>query len=300
MGRRLVHRLVGAGHDVSVLSRNPERVRSRLPGPVEVIAWDGGKHRASGAMLEALRRAEAVVHLAGESIAGRWTQSKRAEIRRSRVEGTRALVQALAESDARPQTLVSMSAIGYYGDRGDEELTESSSPGAGFLAQVCQEWEREAFAARELGVRVVTLRTGIVLGSGGGALAPLVTVTKLGLGGQLGSGRQWWSWIHVEDLVSLIEQAILGPKAAAFAGPVNAVAPNPVRQHEVARTLGGILRRPALFPAPGFGLRLVLGEFASELLSSRRVLPARALELGFDFRFATLKTALRDLLGNGP
>ena len=232
-------------------------------------------------------------HLAGESVAGRWTAGKRREIRRSRIEGTRYLVAAIgaiAASSSRPRVLVSASAIGYYGDRGDRELTEEAAAGDDFLAGVCRDWEREAQGAQSYGVRVVCLRTGIVLGRGGAA-RPLLTLTRLGLGGPLGSGRQWWSWIHIDDLARLVEHAI----DEKLDGPVNATAPEPVRQNS-PRRLGRALRRPALLPAPGFSLRLALGGFAGELLSSRRVIPARALESGFAFRYGELDAALARLV----
>lgn len=294
VGRRLTQYLTGRGHAVSVLSRRPDRALEALPGIERAWRWDA----RAAAPAEAFHGVDAVVHLAGESVAGRWTARKRMEIQRSRVEGTRALVEGIGKgiaerrgADAKPRVLVSASAIGYYGDRGDEELTEEAAPGDDFLARVCRAWEREADAAGELGMRVVRLRIGIVLGPGGAA-KPLLALGRLGLGGPLGSGRQWWSWIHIDDLLRLVEHAIVNE----IAGAVNAVAPEAVRQREFARRLGRVLARPAVTPMPAFLLKIVLGEFASELLSSRRVVPRRALASGFEFRYGNLDEALAQVV----
>ncbi|HLS89939.1 MAG TPA: TIGR01777 family oxidoreductase [Limnochordia bacterium] len=294
VGRRLTQYLTGRGHAVSVLSRRPDSALEALPGIERAWGWDA----RAAAPAEAFHGVDAVVHLAGESVAGRCTARKREEIQRSRVEGTRALVEGMSKgiakrrgADAKPRVLISASAIGYYGDRGDEELTEEAAPGDDFLARVCRAWEREADAAGRLGVRVVRLRIGIVLGPGGAA-KPLLALGRLGLGGPLGSGRQWWSWIHIEDLLRLVEHVI----ASEIEGAVNAVAPEAVRQREFARRLGRALARPAVTPAPAFLLRVVLGAFASELLSSRRVIPRRALESGFEFRYGNLDDALAQLV----
>jgi hypothetical protein len=238
---------------------------------------------------------DAVVHLAGETIAGRWTPEKKRKIYDSRVLGTRNLVEGLTRLDAqeKPKVLVSASAVGYYGDRGDERLTEEAPPSEGFLSKVCQDWEREARRAEELGLRVVRLRFGIVLGPGGGALQTMLPLFKLGLGGPLGSGRQWWSWVHLDDVVGLITFAL---ENEAFSGAVNATAPNPVRQREFARTLGRVLRRPAALPAPAFALRLALGEFAGELLASTQAIPQKAQEMGYRFKYPELEGALRQIL----
>jgi hypothetical protein len=232
-----------------------------------------------------------VVHLAGATIGARWTDRRRAEIRASRVDATRALVAELARLPRPPRVLVSASAVGYYGDRGNEELAEDSAPGSGFLADLAVEWEEQARRAEALGVRVVLLRMGIVLGRGGGVLSRLVPLYRLGLGGAPGNGRQWWSWIALDDLLALMRRALIDD---ALRGPLNAVSPAPARAGEFARALGRVLHRPALAPAPAAMLRLAFGAMADEvLLASQRARPARLLELGFEFRHGALESALR-------
>jgi len=275
-----------------VLSRNPERAREKvghLAG--RIIRWDP---MAGPPPAEAFAGVEAVFHLAGESVAeGRWTAAQKARIRDSRVVGTRNLVQGIAQVSDRPRVLVSASAVGYYGDRGEEELTESASPGHDFLADVCVAWEQEALAAEKLGVRVVTERTGIVLGAGGGALAKMLTPFKLGAGGPLGNGRQWMPWVHVSDLARLYLHAA---EHESIRGPMNAVAPHPVRNSEFTKALGRQLRRPAFMPAPYLGLRLLFGEFAQVLFASQRVVPQVALDTGFTFQYPDIAAALKEIL----
>ncbi|HZI95439.1 MAG TPA: TIGR01777 family oxidoreductase [Patescibacteria group bacterium] len=253
-----------------------------------------------GGSIDAVRLegCDAVVHLAGEPIAaGRWNASRKEKILHSRVEGTRLLVDGLSRIARRPRVLVCASAIGYYGNRADEELKESSSPGDDFLAKVVRQWEAEAGRAASLGIRVVTLRLGIVLSAKGGALARMLTPFKLGLGGRLGDGRQWMSWIHIEDLVRVILFAL---QNEALSGPVNAVAPEPARNADFTVALAGALHRPALMPAPAFALRLALGEMADALLlSSARVVPGRLAEAGFAWKFPRLEAALGNLVGRG-
>lgn len=240
--------------------------------------------------LKDLPRADAVVHLAGEPVAQRWTGEAKRRIRESRVEGTRRLVTAIENAWPRPLTLISASAIGIYGERGDEELTEASPPGGGFLAEVCEEWEKAAAAAEPLGVRVVRVRIGVVLDRRGGALARMLTPFRLGAGGRLGTGRQWMSWVHIEDVVGLIGFALTEP---SLAGAVNATAPLPVTNAEFTRTLAEVLHRPALFPVPRFALRAMFGEMSSVLLESQRVLPKTAEAAGYSFRYGALRPALR-------
>jgi len=235
---------------------------------------------------------DAVVHLAGEPVAQRWSARAKQEIRDSRVEGTRRLVAGIAALPQKPRVLVSSSAIGYYGSRGDETLTEESGPGSDFLAAVCAAWEKEAQAAEELGIRVVRLRTGIVLDARGGALAKMLTPFRFGLGGRLGSGRQWMSWIHSDDLVGIIVHALENP----LSGAVNGVAPNPVRNSVFTQALARALHRPALFPVPQFGLRLMLGEMSEAVLASQRVLPKVAESEGYCFRYPDLPEALRETI----
>ena len=276
-----------------VLTRNPERAKAsigHLAG--RLVAWDPLQGPPPAAAFEGI---DVVFHLAGESVAGaRWTAAQKQRIRDSRVIGTRHLVQGIAQSTSgRPATLVSASAVGYYGNRGDDELTESAGPGDDFLAEVCAAWEQEALAARALGVRVVTARTGIVLGSGGGALERMLLPFKLGAGGPLGSGKQWMPWIHVTDLARLYHHAAA---TVAIDGPINAVAPEPVRNSEFTRALARQLHRPAFMPAPYFGLRLAFGEFAKVLFDSQRVIPRVALETGFVFRYPDIAAALAEIL----
>jgi len=238
---------------------------------------------------------DAVVHLAGESLVGRWTNEKKSAIRDSRVLGTRHLTAALAQAEVRPSVLVCASAIGFYGDRGDEVLGEKSPIGRGFLPEVCREWEEATQAAREAGIRVVNIRIGLVLSAKGGALANMLKPFKLGLGGRIGSGQQWWSWIHVDDIVGGIHHAL---RSGALAGAVNLVAPNAVRNAEFAKVLASVLRRPAIFPVPEFALRLVFGKQAAEemLLASQRVQPGKLGASGYTFRFRELRAALVDLI----
>ncbi len=273
IGRYLVKSLAGEGHSVRALSR---------------AAWNifGGEPPA-----ESLKGADAVVHLAGAPVAQRWTRRAREEIRDGRVKGTHHLVTALSTLPQRPEVLVCASAIGIYGDRGDEVLTEASPVARGFLPDVCRDWEREADLADSLGVRVVKLRFGIALGRKGGALEKMLPPFRAFVGGKLGPGSQWMSWIHIADIVGLIRYALDHP----ISGAVNATAPNPVRNSEFARELGAALHRPAIFPVPAVALRALLGQMADVLLASQRVLPKAAETAGYRFAFPELGPALRDL-----
>lgn len=290
IGSALCPRLRDGGHTVVALSRDVASARDRVPSLRGAFDWAPLAEPPPPAALDGV---EAVVHLAGESVAGRWGATQRAAIRDSRVIGTRHLVAGIKAAASPPELLVSSSAIGYYGDRGDEELTEESSPGDDFLAEVCQAWEAEARAAESPATRVVVLRTGIVLGQGGGALEKMLLPAKLGAGGPLGSGRQWWSWVHLEDALGIVEHALQRDPG----GVLNNTAPTPVRQRDFARQLGRVLHRPAFMPAPAFALRLALGGFATELLSSKRVVPRRTQATGYTYRFPDLGAALDDLLG---
>jgi uncharacterized protein (TIGR01777 family) len=234
---------------------------------------------------------DGVINLAGEPIAAKkWTHLQRHRIESSRVDGTNSLVQAIANAAVRPKFLISASAVGYYGPRGDETVTEETPPGNDFLSFVCRQWEEEAKKAEELGVRVARLRTGIVLGSGGGALAKMVEPFKFFVGGALGSGQQWMSWIQLEDHVRLILELI---ENTHMSGPVNATAPNPVRNKEFCQTLARVLHRPCWAPVPGFALKLLLGDMADMLLTGQKVIPAAAQKFGFRFRYPTLEEALQ-------
>ncbi len=296
LGRHLARRLrspggSGRGHELWALARDVRRAKALVPELERAHFWDA---LAGEPPPEALG-VDAVVHLAGETIAGRWTPEKKRRIYDSRVLGTRHLVEGLARlsADERPKALITASAVGYYGDRGDELLTEDAPPGQSFLAKVCQDWEREAQRAEALGMRVVRLRFGLVLGRDGGALPQMLPLFRWGLGGPLGSGRQWWSWVHVKDAVGLIVFAL---EDASLEGAVNAVAPEPVRQRDFAKALGRALRRPAVVPTPAWALRLALGEFAGELLASVRAIPQKAQEAGYRFQHPELEGALDDLL----
>jgi uncharacterized protein (TIGR01777 family) len=286
IGRRLMKLLAGQGHRLHVLSRH---AGTNLPAGVELSVWDPLRGPAPEG---ALCGADAVLHLAGEPVAQRWTAAARQRIRASRVVGTRHLVTSLASCSPRPPVLVCASAIGYYGSRGDEVLVENSAPGSGFLADVCVAWEQEAANAEALGIRVTRIRIGIVLDPSGGALKPMLTPFRAGLGGPLGGGRQWMSWIHAGDLAEMFRFALEKP-----APPVlNGVAPSAVTNADFTRALGAALHRPAFFPVPALALRLLLGEMAELLLSSQRVSPAAPEGAGFQFRHPELKGALADLL----
>lgn len=285
VGNVLVNRFVARDDRVVIVTRDPARARSARVG-VTYESW-----------LPEPSRFDAIVHLQGESIAGRrWNDAVKAELRASRVDATRKLVDAIAASTTRPRVLVAASASGYYGSRGDELLAESAAPDPGFLGELCVAWEREALRAETLGVRVVVVRIGIVLGAGAGALAKLVPIFRLGVGGPLGFGRTWFPWIHVNDLTSLLLFAV---DRDDLKGPVNAAAPGIVTNREFARELGRVLSRPALFPVPYPILRVVAGEVAGALVASQRVVPERALKAGFAFQHPELEPALRGLLGRG-
>ena len=265
-------------------------VRGRAQGAAQV-SWDP----LAPVSPAAVSGFDAVVHLAGETVVGRWTEEKKKAIRESRVQGTRNLAAALAQSDAKPRVLVCASAVGFYGSRGEELLREDSPAGQGFLPEVCREWEDASRIAAEAGIRTVNIRIGLVLSAKGGALANMLKPFKLGLGGRIGSGQQWWSWIHVDDIVGGIHHAI---GAESLSGPVNLVAPNPVRNAEFTKVLASVLGRPAFFPVPEFALRLAFGKMAAEelLLASQRVEPGKLGASGYAFRFRELRPALENLV----
>lgn len=286
VGSALVPFLESKGHEVLRLVRSEPK-----PGSAE-IHWEPEKGIDSLAELEGL---DAVVHLAGENISeGRWTEEKKARIRESRVKGTRTLSEALAGLTRPPQTLISASAIGFYGTRGDEVLNEQSASGDNFLAEVCREWELSTRPAAEKGIRVVALRFGVILSPEGGALQKMLTPFKLGVGGRVGDGRQYMSWITLDDVIGVIYFALTNE---TLHGPVNVVAPRAVTNLEFTKTLGHVLSRPTLLPAPAFALRLAFGEMADALLlSSARVEPLRLKESGYVFQYPELEGALRHML----
>jgi len=288
VGSALVPFLVARGHRVSPLRRMPS------PNPA------GPTWNPSAATIDLAPAGpiDAVVHLAGESIAQCWTDAAKQRICESRVNATRLLGEALAQLPQPSQTLVCASAIGFYGDRGEERLDEESSPGTGYLARLCRNWEAAATTtAGSRGIRIVPLRFGIVLASQGGALAKMLPPFRLGLGGRLGDGRNYWSWIALEDVINAIHHALVTP---SLNGPVNAVAPHAVTNREFTTILGRVLRRPTVLPIPRLAIELIFGEMGREaMLASTRVIPAKLLASGFSFQFPTLESALRQISGRG-
>jgi uncharacterized protein (TIGR01777 family) len=295
IGTRLIRHLRERQDDVIVLSRRPAEATKRLEGEITVIEGDPTQ---PGGWMQAVDGCDAAVHLAGENIFNRrWNDEVKTAIRDSRVRGAENVVKALARNprnaSGQPKVLVNASAVGYYGPHGDEELTEADPAGNDFLARVCVDWENAARAAEPSGVRVVLIRTGVVLDKEGGALAKLLTPFKWFVGGTVGSGRQWMSWVHHADLVGLYAFALDNDQAT---GPVNATAPNPVTNKDFSKALGRALHRPSFFWTPAFALRLLLGEVAGLVTKGQRVLPTKATALGYTFRFAGLDEALRDIL----
>ncbi|WP_394846037.1 TIGR01777 family oxidoreductase [Pendulispora brunnea] len=293
LGKALLSKLEIA----TVLSRNPDRARSEFAssgGSIpKVYGWDP---TAGPAPAEAVRHADVIFNLAGEPVGERWTEEKKRRIYESRVLGTRNLVSALRaapSNDGRPRVLVSASAVGYYGDRGDDELDENAPSGHDFLAQVCADWEREAMAARESGLRVICVRIGLVLAAKGGALGRMIGPFKMGVGGRLGDGNQWWPWIHIDDAVGILLHA---SRKDELSGPVNAVSPNPVTNAEFTRALGKAIRRPTICAMPKMALRIALGEFSDAVLFSQRAFPAAAKRSGYAFEHENLPGALASLV----
>lgn len=289
IGSALVSSLKSSGARVARLVRGTaEHDRGR---DEEQIPWDPAAPTAP----ETVSGFDAVIHLAGESIAGRWTDAKKTRIRESRIVGTRNLVQALAQAKHKPEVFLCSSAIGYYGNRGDEVLREESSSGSGFLADVCRQWEVATQPAAEAGIRTVQIRTGIVLSPKGGALGKMLLPFKLGVGGRIGDGRQWMSWIDLQDMVGAIHHIL---KTDLVEGAVNMVAANPVTNAEFTRMLASVLSRPAIFPVPRFAIKLAFGEMGEELLlGSQRVEPAKLIAVGYAFRFRELRPSLEGMLG---
>ncbi len=288
IGSMLIERLAYDGHHLALLSRKP---------PVEEILsnrqWLTWKPGLAGEWEKSIDGADGVIHLAGEPIAGkRWSSAQKEKLRSSRIETTRALIDAIRKAKVRPKFLISSSAVGYYGPHGDETLIENSGPGNGFLARLCVDWEAEASKAKELGVRVAILRTGIVLEKGKGALARMVPPFKYFFGGSLGNGKQWFPWIHLNDQIGLIRFLIDNDKAE---GPFNATAPNPVTMGEFCKAFGKTLNRPSWAPVPALVLSLLLGEMAQMILTGQRAVPQAALDLGYRFKFPNIYPALESL-----
>ena len=283
IGAALLPALRTNGYEVTRLVRGTSSGDGR-------IAWDPARPLPP----ESVSGFDAVIHLAGESIVGRWTEAKKRRIRESRVQGTRHLAEALAAAPQRPRLLISASAIGYYGDRGEEMLREDSSSGSGFLPQVCRQWEAATEPAAKAGIRTLQMRFGLVLSGSGGALQKMLPPFRMGVGGNMGNGRQWWSWVDIDDLVGAVQHVI---KTEALQGPVNVVAPNPVRNAEFTKTLASALSRPAIFPMPAFAARLVFGQMGDELLlASQRVEPAKLMASGYVFQKPDLRLALLAIL----
>lgn len=280
IGGALARELRARGASITGVSRDPS---AQEANGITWVSWRGLPDAVSGA--------HAVFHLAGAGIADRrWTEKRKAELRSSRIDTARQVVEAIQRAGEKPSVLVSSSAVGYYGDRGDEELSESSEPGSGFLSQLCQDWEAASAGA---GIRTVNLRTGLVLAKGGGFLKPQLLPFKLGLGGPVGRGRQWLPWVHIDDVVGMMAWAT---ESNAASGAINATAPTPVRQAEFAKALGRAVHRPAILPTPPQIFSLLLGEGGELLTMSTRALPQRAQELGYPFQFAQIDTALADVV----
>ncbi len=285
IGTALRSSLTSDGHDVLALTR-----QASLP-PLQTITWDvdHGRFDASG-----LEGVDAVIHLAGEPVAKRWNQARKKAIRQSRVGGTKLLVEGLKSLKNPPKLLLSASAVGFYGDGGDTELDESSPPGEGFLPEVCQEWEKRTMEALGLGIRAVCMRTGIVLSTKGGALGQMLLPFRLGVGGPLGSGKQWMPWIHIDDIVGAFRYVMANDD---LVGAVNGTSPNPATNADFSKALGRALHRPAFLPTPAFGLKILFGEMAQILLESQRALPKKLLFAGYEFKYPDLSDALEDVIG---
>lgn len=291
IGTRLVGELRARGDEVTVLTRDPAKARAALDG-VEAVAWPDPAGEPAPAA--ALAGRDAVVNLAGEPVAQRWSDEVKRRILGSREQGTRNLVAGMRAAAPPPAALVSSSAAGYYGAHGDERLDEQTPPGSDFLAGVCVAWEREAQAASELGARVVLVRTGIVLAPDGGALETMLPFFKLGAGGPVAGGRQYMPWIHLDDLVGIYLRAL---DDASWSGPVNGSAPEPVTNRAFSKALGKVLRRPAFAPVPKLAIKTLYGEMAEIVVCGQRAVPARTTQLGYEFRHTELEAALRDALG---
>jgi len=290
VGTQLTSRFIEDRHEVTILTRSLKGAKGSSPG----ISYLEGDPTKKGAWQEAIKNHDAVINLAGASIFSKWTEEHKKAIRESRVNTTRNIVEGIPSRSERPFTLFSTSAVGYYGFCGDEELTEESRYGDDFLARISVEWEGEALRARDKGARVVITRFGIVMGEKGGALSQMIPLFKKYIGGPIGSGKQWFSWIHMKDLAEAFAFLLKHPE---ISGPVNVCSPNPVRNKDLAKALGRALHRPSFIPAPGFMVKLVLGEFGSVILEGQKVIPKKLLENGFVFQYADIHQALQNIAG---
>ncbi len=291
IGRALCRELVDHGHEVIVLSRNPDKKEEGLPSQVETVGWDAQSARGWG---DRVSETDAIVNLAGAGLAdGRWTDERKRSILESRVKAGQAVLEAVSAAATRPKVVIQSSAVGYYGPRGDEVLNEDAAPGGDYLARVCFDWEASTAPVVRMGVRRPVIRTGIVLTTEGGAFPKILLPFKLFAGGPMGNGSQYWPWIHINDEVRAIRFLMENETAS---GPFNLTAPNPLTNKEFASVVGQAMGRPSLMPAPAFALKLALGEMSTVLLDGQRAVPSRLQELGFEFDFATLDAALKDLL----
>lgn len=292
IGQALVKKMKERGDVAILLTRDPERLKRRFPSSVEIVRWDG---MSPGDWCSIVERANAVVNLAGESIGDhRWSRRQKELIVGSRVNATRAIVQAIASAQKKPEVFVNASAVGFYGSTGEDVVTEDRGRGEGFLAETCARWEAEAAPAKTYCSRIVILRMGVVMGERGGALDKMLIPFKLFVGGPLGSGLQWFPWVHLDDLISAILFVLDNPR---LIGPVNIAAPQAVRMKEFCSQLGNALGRPSWLPVPAFALRTLLGELSTMVLTGQRVVPAQLTNAGFVFRFPDLFSALQDLFG---
>jgi uncharacterized protein (TIGR01777 family) len=289
VGTQLTTRLVQDGHTVTILTRSLKGAKERPPG----ISYLEGDPTKKGPWQEAIKNHDAVINLAGASIFSKWTEEHKKAIRESRVSTTQNIVEGIPSDPSKKITLFSTSAVGYYGFCGDEELIEDSPSGDDFLACIAKEWEGEALKAREKGARVVITRFGIVMGEKGGALSQMIPLFKKYIGGPIGSGKQWFSWVHIKDLAEAFAFLLKHPE---ISGPVNVCSPNPVRNRDLAKALGKMLHRPSFIPAPGFMVRWVLGEFGSIILEGQRVVPKQLLNSGFVFQFPDIERALQSIV----
>ncbi len=287
VGIQLTSRLIHEGHEVTILTRSLDGLKKNSPK----VSYLHGDPNQKGPWQEAIKDYDVIINLAGASIFSKWTEEQKKAIRESRINTTRNLVEGI---DSKKKTILfSTSAVGYYGFHGDEELTEESPPGDDFLGRIGVEWETEALKAKEKAARVVITRFGIVLGEKGGSLSRMIPIFKRYIGGPIGSGKQWFSWIHIKDLA---EAFVFLMKHPEISGPVNVCSPNPVRNRDLAKALGKALHRPSFFPAPGFMVKLVLGEFGSVILEGQRVIPRRLLDNGFVFQYPNIEKTLHDIV----
>ena len=286
LGRSLVKSLTKDGHSIKIITRNISKASSILGTDVDFYQWE---HTTLEPPIEAIDNTDAVVNLMGETVGGLWVPSKKQAIYQSRIIGTKKLVEAINKSDSKPSVLVSASAVGYYGNRGNEKLTEHSGPGKSFLSEVCEDWEDQAKSVTNSETRVITLRFAPIIGTGGDFLTQQLPLAKLGLLGPLGSGKQWWPWVHINDAVSIIKYVI----NKSISGPINVVSPNPIDQITFSKALAGFYNRPAIIPAPSLAIRMILWGFADELLFSRKVIPQKALDYGYEFKFVDINDAIK-------